>query len=92
VAGRSRTPTRRRSPPLTSIAEVDSGSLHRAPDPGIAAVVSYKGRKRVAAQLRLISSAPTAQAARVAPDAWTDSEVGRQYPAISRQWEAAWNQ
>ena len=54
--------------------------------------VNYRDRKRVAAQLRLIYSAPTEQAARDALDAWTDSEVGRQYPAIKRQWEAAWEQ
>lgn len=54
--------------------------------------VNYKDRKRVAAQLRLIYGAPTEQAARDALDAWTDSEVGRQYPAIKRQWEAAWEQ
>jgi putative transposase len=54
--------------------------------------VNYKDRKRVAAQLRLIYNAPTEQAARDALDAWTDSEVGRQYPAIKRQWEAAWEQ
>jgi putative transposase len=51
--------------------------------------VNYKDRKRVAAQLRLIYAAPTEQAARDALDTWTDSEVGRQYPAIKRQWEAA---
>ncbi len=51
--------------------------------------VNYKDRKRVAAQLRLIYGAPTEQAARDAMDAWTDSEIGRQYPAIKRQWEAA---
>ncbi|WP_448642911.1 IS256 family transposase [Geodermatophilus sp. URMC 63] len=54
--------------------------------------VNYKDRKRVAAQLRLIYAAPTEAAAREALDAWTDSEVGRQYPAIKRQWEAAWEQ
>jgi putative transposase len=54
--------------------------------------VNYKDRKRVAAQLRLIYGAPTEQAARDALDTWTDSEVGRQYPAIKRQWEAAWEQ
>jgi putative transposase len=54
--------------------------------------VNYKDRKRVAAQLRLIYGAPTEQAARDALDAWTDSEVGRQYPAIKRQWEGAWEQ
>lgn len=54
--------------------------------------VNYKDRKRVAAQLRLIYGAATEQAARDALDAWTDSEIGRQYPAIKRQWEAAWEQ
>jgi putative transposase len=54
--------------------------------------VNYKDRKRVAAQLRCIYAAPTEAAAREALDAWTDSDIGRQYPAIKRQWEAAWEQ
>ena len=54
--------------------------------------VNYKDRKRVAAQLRLIYRAPSEAAAREALDAWTDSDIGRQYPAIKRQWEAAWEQ
>jgi putative transposase len=54
--------------------------------------VNYKDRKRVAAQLRQIYAAPTEQAARDALDTWTDSDVGRKYPAIKRQWEAAWQQ
>src|SRR3954453_23217855 len=54
--------------------------------------VNYKDRKRVAAQLRCIYAAPTEAAARQALDAWTDSDIGRQYPAIKRQWEAAWEQ
>ena len=54
--------------------------------------VNYKDRKKVAAQLRLIYKAPSEQAAREALDAWCDSDVGRQYPAIRRQWEAAWEQ
>jgi putative transposase len=54
--------------------------------------VNYKDRKRVAAQLRQIYAAPTESAARQALDAWTDSDIGRQYPAIKRQWEAAWEQ
>lgn len=52
--------------------------------------VNYKDRKRVAAALRTIYGAPTEQAAREALDAWTDSDVGKQYPAIKRQWETAW--
>jgi len=54
--------------------------------------VNYKDRKRVAAQLRHIYGAPTEQAARDALDTWTDSDIGRKYPAIKRQWEAAWEQ
>jgi transposase-like protein len=54
--------------------------------------VNYKDRKRVAAQLRQIYAAPTEQAARDALDTWTDSDIGRRYPAIKRQWETAWEQ
>jgi len=54
--------------------------------------VNYKDRKKVAAQLRLIYAAPTEQAARQALDGWGDSEIGRQYPAIKRHWETAWEQ
>jgi putative transposase len=54
--------------------------------------VNYKDRKKVTAQLRLVYQAPTEQAARDALDAWADSDVGRQYPAIRRQWLAAWEQ
>src|SRR5215213_2952941 len=54
--------------------------------------VNYKDRKNVTAQLKLIYAAPTEAAARQALDAWTDSDVGRQYPAIKRQWESAWEQ
>jgi putative transposase len=54
--------------------------------------VNYQDRKRVTSQLRLIYAAPTEQAARDALDAWTDSDIGRKYPAIKRQWDAAWEQ
>lgn len=54
--------------------------------------VNYRDRKRVAAQLRLIYDAPTEAAARDALDALADSDIGRQYPSILRQWRAAWDQ
>ena len=54
--------------------------------------VNYKDRKRVCSELRKIYAAPTEQAARDALDAWTDSDVGKDYPAIKRQWETAWEQ
>ena len=54
--------------------------------------VNYKDRKKVASHLREIYAAPTEQAAREALDAWTESDIGRCYPAIKRQWQAAWEQ
>jgi putative transposase len=54
--------------------------------------VNYKDRKRVCSELRKIYGAPSEQAAREALDAWTDSDVGKDYPAIKRQWEASWEQ
>ena len=54
--------------------------------------VNYKDRKRVTAELRKIYNAPTETAARAALDAWTESDTGKDYPAVKRQWEAAWEQ
>jgi putative transposase len=54
--------------------------------------VNYKDRKKVASQLREIYAAPTEQAARDALEDWTESDLGRRYPAIKRQWQAAWEQ
>jgi putative transposase len=42
--------------------------------------------------LRLIYGATSETATRDVLDAWTDSDIGRRYPAIRRQWEAAWEQ
>jgi len=54
--------------------------------------VNYKDRKAVARQLKLIYGAATEAEARRELDAWTETDVGQQYPAIRRQWEAAWEQ
>jgi putative transposase len=54
--------------------------------------VNYKDRKAVARQLKLIYGAATEAEARRELDAWTETDVGKQYPAIRRQWEAAWEQ
>jgi putative transposase len=53
---------------------------------------NYQDRKKVTSQLRAIYGAVSEQAARDALDAWTSSEIGQKYPAIKRQWEAAWEQ
>jgi putative transposase len=52
--------------------------------------VSYKDRKRVAAALRPIYTAPTDEAARLELDAFAGSELGRRYPAAVMAWENAW--
>ena len=48
--------------------------------------IDYKDHRKVAAGLRRADRAGRPR--RV--DAWTDSDIGRQYPAINRQWDAAW--
>lgn len=52
--------------------------------------VSYSDRKRVAAALRPIYTAPTVEAAETELGAFADSELGRRYPAAVATWQAAW--
>ncbi len=52
--------------------------------------VSYADRKKVAAALRPIYTAPTAEAAETELLAFADSELGRRYPAAVQAWERAW--
>jgi putative transposase len=52
--------------------------------------VSYADRKKVAAALRPIYTAPTAEAAETELLAFADSELGRKYPATVATWENAW--
>jgi hypothetical protein len=52
--------------------------------------VSYQDRKRVAAALRPIYTAPTDEAARLELDAFAGSELGRRYSAAVMAWENAW--
>jgi putative transposase len=52
--------------------------------------VNYKDRKRVAAQLRTIYTAASAEAAGHALDALEDSDIGREYPGVIRRWRDAW--
>jgi putative transposase len=52
--------------------------------------VSYQDRKRVAAALRPIYTAPTVEAAETELLAFADSELGRTYPAAVATWENAW--
>ncbi len=51
--------------------------------------VTWKDRKRVAADLRAIYTAPTVEAARVALGAFAE-HWDRQYPAIAPGWERNW--
>jgi putative transposase len=52
---------------------------------------SWKDRKAVAAKLREVYSADTAEAARDALEAF-DAEWGRQYPSIAQAWRRAWEE
>jgi putative transposase len=52
--------------------------------------VSYKDRKRIAAALKPIYTAPTLEAAETALLEFSDSDLGRQYPAAVATWENAW--
>ena len=52
--------------------------------------VSYQDRKRVAAALRPIYTAPTVEAAETELLAFAESDLGRRYPATVATWENAW--
>jgi putative transposase len=52
--------------------------------------VSYTDRKKVAAALKPIYTAPTAEAAETELLAFADSTLGRKYPATVQTWENAW--
>ena len=52
--------------------------------------VSYTDRKRVAAALKPIYTAPTADAAQTELLAFAESDLGRRYPATVATWEHAW--
>jgi len=52
--------------------------------------VSYQDRKRVAAALRPIYTAPTVDAAESELLAFAESDLGRRYPATVTTWENAW--
>ncbi len=52
--------------------------------------VSYKDRKRLAAALRPIYTAPTVEAAEQALLELTESELGQRYPAAVATWTNAW--
>jgi putative transposase len=52
--------------------------------------VSYADRKKVAAALRPIYTAPTAEAAQTELFAFAQSDLGKKYPAAVVTWENAW--
>jgi len=52
--------------------------------------VSYSDRKKVAAALRPIYTAPTADAAETELITFADSNLGKKYPAAVAVWESAW--
>jgi putative transposase len=52
--------------------------------------VSYQDRKKVAAALRPIYTAPTVEVAETELLAFTESALGRKYPATVATWTSAW--
>src|SRR5579863_900909 len=52
--------------------------------------VSYGDRKKVAAALRPVCTAPTVEAAETGLLAFAGSPLGRKYPATVQAWERAW--
>jgi putative transposase len=52
--------------------------------------VSYQDRKKVAAALKPIYTAPTVEVAQTELLAFTESALGRKYPAAVATWTAAW--
>ena len=52
--------------------------------------ISYQDRKKVAAALRPIYTAPTADVAETELLVFAESELGKRYPAAVRTWEVAW--
>jgi putative transposase len=52
--------------------------------------ISYNDRKKVAAALRPIYSAPTVEAAELELTAFANSDLGRRYPAAVATWRNAW--
>jgi putative transposase len=54
-------------------------------------VVSYKDRKVVAAALKPIYTAPTAEAAEAALDAFAESPLSERYPTIAAAWRRVWS-
>jgi putative transposase len=53
--------------------------------------VSYQDRKKVAVALRPIYTAPTAEAAEAELLAFSESDLGRRYPAAVATWTNAWD-
>jgi putative transposase len=52
--------------------------------------ISYNDRKKVAAALRPVYTAPTVEAAEAELLAFAESALGRKYPAAVMTWRAAW--
>jgi putative transposase len=53
--------------------------------------ISYQDRKKVAAALKPIYTAPTIEAAHAELTAFADSSLGKKYPAAVQTWEHAWD-
>ncbi|TDN69734.1 mutator family transposase [Paraburkholderia sp. BL10I2N1] len=55
-------------------------------------LASWKDRKPLAAALKPIYQAPTAEAAAAALDTFAQSEWGRKFPTVAAMWQRQWEQ
>lgn len=62
----------------------------RAPDPQQAGLRQMKGRKTLAAAIRPIYTAATAEAAHVELDAFERGPWGEKFPTVVAVWRRAW--
>jgi transposase-like protein len=66
--------------------------LHRASDPQFAGSGELEGRKPLAAALKPIYQAATAEAAEAALQAFSQSEWGKKFPTVAAMWQRQWEQ
>ena len=52
---------------------------------------SYRDRKALAAAIKPIYTAPSAEAAQTALEAFADGDLGRRYPTVATSWRRAWD-
>ena len=68
----------------------DAANLHRAPDNSLD-YASWKDRKALAAAIKPIYTAPSAEAAQAELDAFEHGQWGAKFPTVVASWRRAWD-